>query len=171
MTHENGGKYSRYTQEGNDKPNWAWKGKFTEMLQAVILDGETTPEEKEQATTILAYCSRKQKAVAHLPELDQKAHAMLGYINASSLWERPDHYEIVIDKDGVEQVKSTPEGDAYIESIVNRHRTPAPTAKPLAPEPPSEVEPTGPLTAAQKLEAARRETRGMLPSLNAAREF
>jgi hypothetical protein len=159
---ERDGKFSRYDAKGNDNP--AWKGKsILELLQAVLLEAETTESQKERATDILAYVTRKRKwfPLTH-PELD--AYEGILRIDAGALWDFYPRWEIVTDKDGVERVTSIESADLT-----------TPTAKVQGLEPevepePVEIEPTVPMTAAQKnaaaIAAAREQTRGLIPSLN-----
>jgi hypothetical protein len=142
-------RYSDYDAKGNDNPKW--KGKRVEMLKAVVSDPETTPEQKQRATTILGYISRRAKKFAHLPELDQQAYAMSTRIDASALWEWPEGWEIVIEK-GEECVRQ-------IEPEVISTSPETPTE--LEPEPQPEVdEPV--LSGDEKLRLAKESTQGLL---------
>jgi hypothetical protein len=147
-------RYSDYDANGNDNPKW--KGKRVEMLKAVVSDPETTPEQKQRATTILGYLSRRAKKFAHLPELDQQAYAMSARIDASALWEWPERWEIVTEK-GEECVRQIePE-------VISASPEPesTPTELELEPEPQPEVdEPV--LSGDEKLRLAKESTRGLL---------
>jgi metal-responsive CopG/Arc/MetJ family transcriptional regulator len=97
------GRYSYYDEHGMDNP--AWKGKsIVEMLKAVVSDPETSPEQKSDAIAILSYIARRTKAKANLLDLDQHAWGMLVTIDAHSLWEHPEGWEIAVVK-GEERVR------------------------------------------------------------------
>jgi hypothetical protein len=150
---ERDGKYSRYDAKGNDDPVWKGKSIVDLLLPAVILDGETTPEMKERATTILSHVARKRKWASLHPELD--AYEGILRIDAGALWDFYPEWEIFTDKDGVECVRK----------IGPQEIVTSPTEKASEPEP-NEVEPEQkpdePLTGAQKLAAAKAEVRGLL---------
>jgi hypothetical protein len=152
-------KFSRYTAAGNDNP--VWKGQsILDLLKTVIASPDATEAQKERAAGILAYCSRKRKWAALHPELD--AYEGILRIDATALWDLYPEWESFMDKDGVERVR-------HIESEVIT----TPTTKVLEPEvapEPVEIEPTAPMTSAQKnaaaIAAAREQTCGLIPSLN-----
>jgi hypothetical protein len=87
-------KYSYYDENGMD--NLAWKGKpIVEMLQAVLLDPTATSAQKKDATAILGFISRRQKAASG-SEFQQGA-AMMATYDAHALWEWPASWQIVTD--------------------------------------------------------------------------
>jgi hypothetical protein len=132
--------------------NPVWKARpIVEMLKAVIVDPDTTTEQKGDATTILGYISRRAKKFAHLPTLDQQAYGMLTTIDAHSLWEHPESWEIttVKDEECVRQIEP--------ENIE--------TPKPPSSEREPELEPEAPeskLSGEDKLRLAKEFTRGLI---------
>jgi|SRR5579862_2284461 len=145
-------KYSDYDAKGNDNPKW--KGKRVEMLKAVVGDSETTSEQKQRATIILGYISRRLKKFAHLPELDQQAYGMLTTIHAGSLWEWPDEWELV-----------TVKGEECVRQIEpeNLSTSPEPESTPTDPEPEPQPEVDEPdLSGAEKLARAKALVQGLL---------
>jgi hypothetical protein len=136
-------RYSYYDAQGNDSPTW--KGKpIVEMLKAVVSDAGTTAEQKDDATRLLGYINRKQKAAAHLPELDQQVCRMLAEGDARAVWEWPGKWEIAIVKDQECVQPIEPE-------VVTAPTKPAPEPTEVEPERESDE----PLTGAQKLAAAK----------------
>jgi hypothetical protein len=152
---ERDGKFSRYDANGDDNP--VWKGKpILELLQAVLLDTETTKSQKERATSILAYVARKRKwFLSTHPELD--AYEGLLRFDAMALWDFYPDWQIVTEKDEERVCHIEPE------EIVTS------TAKSSEQEVELQQEPEqdeSELSGEQKLQRAREQTRGMLPSLN-----
>jgi hypothetical protein len=158
---ERDGKFSRYDANGNDNP--VWKGKaILELLQAVLLDAETTKSQKERATEILAYVTRKRKwFLSTHPELD--AYEGLIRFDAIALWDFYPDWQIVLEKDEERVRHIEPEETV---TLTTKTQSPEPGGEPQ----PVEIEPTVPMTTAQKnaaaIAAAREQTRGLIPSLN-----
>jgi hypothetical protein len=136
-----------------------------ETLKAVVLDPEATGVLKQRATESLAYIARTEKRLAQLPEIDRVVAQKLARIigRERSLWEHPDQYEIYTDSEGVERIRQK-----TVEPIESGVIT-TPTVKSSGPEVELQQEPEpeeSALTGEQKLQRAREQTRGMLPSLN-----
>jgi hypothetical protein len=136
---------------------------IVEVLKSVVADPATPLTEKNRAAGILAYIARTEKRLAQMPEIDRIVSQKLAKIidRERSLWEHPDHYEIYTDSEGVERIRQK----QLIESGVIT----TPTVKSSGPEVELQQEPEpeeSALTGEQKLQRAREQTRGMLPSLN-----
>jgi hypothetical protein len=146
-------KYSYYDEHGMDNPTWKGKS-IVEMLKAVIIDPDTTTEQKGDATTILGYISRRAKRFAHLPEPDQQAYGMVTRIDALALWEHSASWEI-----------TTVKGEECVQQIEpeNISTSPEPESTPPESEPEPQPEVDEPiLSGDEKLARAKALTRGLL---------